>query len=107
MCEKPFKHSLGVVNLLEATSYASWKQDCIWILRGIRAWTIVMEEKEEPENPSGSSRDSVTERKAYKDYMQRSAQAAAIIYGSCSTMVKIHLNGIEGPVEMWKCLQPG
>jgi hypothetical protein len=105
MSEKPFKHTLGVVKLLEATNYASWKQDCIRILRSIRAWTIVMEEEEEPENPSGSSTDAVIGRKAYEDYLQRSAQAAAIIYGSCSAMVKLlHLNGIEGPAEMWKVL---
>jgi len=104
MSEKPYKHALGVVDLLESTNYATWKRNCGRILQGIRAWSIVVGEEEEPNNPIGFTPAAVAERAVYNDYLQRQAQAAAIIYGSCSIMVKVHLDGINSPAEMWTIL---
>jgi hypothetical protein len=106
--EEPFKHSLGVINLLTMTNYATWKEDCIQILLGIMAWDIVMEveaEPDEPEDQDSFAKEAVLERKAYKNYLQRKSQATAIIYGSCSSSVKVYVKGMRDPVKMWKELE--
>jgi hypothetical protein len=102
--EKVFKHPLGIISLLNDTNYASWKADCEQVLHGIKAWGIVMEEEEEPENPEGMSKAAIHGRKIYEDFTTRRAQAGAIIYGSCSPEVKTHLNQIKDPVRMWEIL---
>lgn len=104
MTEKPYKHPLGVVDLLEATNYATWKRNCGRILEGIMAWAIVVGEEQEPNNPVGFAAAAVAERAVYNDYIQRRAQAAAIIYGSCSLNVKVHLDEVSNPAEMWTIL---
>ena len=53
MSKKPYKHALGKINFLEATNYATWKQECKRILEAVMAWTIVIGEEEEPNNPVG------------------------------------------------------
>jgi len=68
MSEKPYKHALGKINLLEATNYATWKQECKRILEAVMAWNIVNREEEEPNNPVGYSAVAVAERVAYRDY---------------------------------------
>ena len=102
--EKPFKHALGTIALLNSTNYATWKEDCEQILYGIKAWKIVVEEEEEPENPDGFSNAAITQRRAYEDFTSRKAQAGAIIYGSCSASAKTYLHKIKDPVRMWKVL---
>jgi hypothetical protein len=104
MSEKPYKHTLGTINLLDATNYATWKRDCRRILEGVMAWEIVVGGEQQPNNPVGFISVVVAERAVYKDYMQRRAQAAAIIYGSCSTNARVHLEGITNPAEMWTAL---
>jgi len=106
--EEPFKHTLGVINLLNMTNYATWKEDCIQVLQGIMAWDIVMEveaEPDEPEDHENFAKEAVLQRKAYKDYLQRKSQATAIIYGSCSSAVKVYIKGMRDPVKMWKELE--
>jgi len=49
--EEPFKHTLGVISLLNMTNYATWKEDYIQVLQGIMAWDIVMEVEAEPDEP--------------------------------------------------------
>jgi hypothetical protein len=47
----------------------------------------------------------IHERRVYEDLTaRRKAQAGAIIYGSCSSEVKIHLNQVKYPVRMWVIL---
>jgi len=53
--EKPFKHALGTIVLLNSTNYATWKADCEVVLYGIKAWKIVNEEEKEPEYSDGMS----------------------------------------------------
>jgi hypothetical protein len=106
--EEPFKHSLGVINLLNMTNYATWKEDCIQVLQGIPAWDIVMEveaEPDEPEDYESFAKEAVLERKEYKDYLQCKSQATAIIYGSCSSSVKVYIKRMRDPVKMWKELE--
>jgi len=106
--EEPFKHTLGVINLLNMANYATWKEDCIQVLQGIMAWDIVMEveaEPDEPEDHENFAKEAVLQRKAYKDYLQRKSQATAIIYGSCSSTVKVYIKGMRDPVKMWKELE--
>jgi len=100
--EKPFKHALGTIALLNSTNYAAWKVDCEVVLHGIKAWKIVNEEEKEPEYSDGMS---IYERRIHDDFDTRRAQAVAIIYGSCSPEVKIHLNGVKDPVKMWQILK--
>jgi uncharacterized membrane protein YgcG len=104
MSEKPYKHALGVIELLQSTNYANWKRSCRRILEGIRAWTIVVGEELVPNNPVGFAAAAVAERAVYIDYMNRRAQAAAIISGSCSNMVQVYLEEISNPAEMWTIL---
>jgi len=104
MSEKPYKHALGKINLLEATNYATWKQECKRILEAVMAWNIVIGEEEEPNNPVGYSAAAVAERAAYRDYAQRRAQAAAIIYGSCGATARAHIDETSDPAEMWTIL---
>jgi len=100
MSEKPYKHALGTIELLHSTNYANWKRSCRRILEGIRAWAIVMGEELEPINPAGFAAAAVAERAVYIDFMNRRAQAAAIISGSCSNMVQVYL---ERSVTLRKC----
>jgi len=104
MSEKPYKHALGKINLLEATNYATWKQECKRILEAVMAWNIVIGEEEEPNNPVGYSAAAVAERAAYRDYAQRRAQAAAIIYGSSCATARAHIDNTSDPAEMWTVL---
>ena len=87
-----FKHPLGTIALLNNTNYASWKADCEQVLHGIKAWRIVTEEEEEPENPDRMTKAAIYGRKVHEDFMTRRAQAGAIIYGLCSPDMKTHLN---------------
>jgi hypothetical protein len=102
--EKVFKHPLGIIALLNDTNYASWKADCEQVLHGIKAWGIVMGEEEQPENPEGMTKAAIHRRRVYEDFTTRKAQAGAIIYGSCSLEVKIHLNQVKDPMRMWEKL---
>jgi len=103
--EKVFKRSLGTIALLNYANYASWKEDCEQVLHGIKAWRIVMNEEEEPENPEGMTKAAIHGRKAYEDFTTRRAQAGAIIYGSCSPGAKTHLKGVRDPARMWELLK--
>jgi len=108
MRDETFKHPLGNVRLLDRTNYTVWKEDCMKVLQGIMAWNIMMEREEEPEDPgrpNDFTRPLVLARKVYKDYKQRKLQAVAIIYGSCTNAVKVHIKGMEDPVQMWKELE--
>jgi len=100
MSEKPYKHALGKINLLEATNYATCKQECKRILEAVMAWTIVIGEEEEPNNQVGHYEAAVAERTAYRDYAQHRAQAAAIIYGSCGATARAHIDITSNPAEM-------
>jgi hypothetical protein len=104
MTEKPYKHALGAIQLLETTNYVTWKRQCHRILEGIRAWTIVIGEEQEPNNPVGFAAAAVAERAVYNDYMHRRAQAAAIISGSCCHTVQVYVEDINDPAEMWTVL---
>jgi len=104
MSEKPYKYALGKINLLEATNYATWKQECKRILEAVMAWNIVIGEEEEPNNPVGYSAVAIAERAAYRDYVQYWAQVAAIIYGSAGVTARVHINNTSDPAEMWTVL---
>ena len=62
--EKVVKHSLGTIALLNEMNYASWKEDCEQVLRRIKAWRIVMNEEEGPENPEGMTKAAINGTKA-------------------------------------------
>jgi len=104
MSEKPYKHALGVIELLDTTNYAIWKRQCGRVLKGIRAWRIVIGEEQELNDPVGFAAAAVAERSVYNDYMNRREQASAIISGSCSNEVQVHVEGIDNPTEMWTVL---
>jgi len=108
MSEESFKHPLGNIRLLDRTNYAVWKEDCMKVLQGIMTWDIVMEREEEPKDPGRPNyftRNIVLARKAYKDYKQWKLQALAIIYGSCTNAIKVHIKGMDDPIEVWKELE--
>jgi hypothetical protein len=101
MTSKPYKHALGTIELLEGTNYATWKRQCGRVLKGIKAWQIVLGEEQPPNNPVGFAAAAVAERAIYTDYTTRRDQASAIICGSCCNEVQIQIEEIDNPAEMW------
>ena len=104
MSEKPYNHALGVIELLNTTNYAIWKRQCGRVLKGIRAWRIVLGEEQQPNNPVGFTAAAVAELSVYNDYMDRRKQASAIICGSCCNEVQVYVEDIDDPAEMWTVL---
>jgi len=70
------------------------------MFEGIRAWKIALGEDLEPNNPVRFAAAVVAERAVHIDYMNRKAQAAAIISGSGFNGVQVHLEEISKPAEM-------
>jgi hypothetical protein len=101
MTSKPYKHALGTIELLEGTNYATWKRQCGRVLKGIKAWRIVLGEERPPNNPVGFTAAAIAERALYTDYTTRRDQASAIISGSCCNEVQIQIEEIDDPAEMW------
>jgi len=104
MASKLFKHVLGTIELLEGTNYATWKRQCGRVLKGIKAWKIVLGEEQPPNNPIGFAAAAVAERSVYNDYCTRHDQASAIISGSCCKDVQIKIEAIDDPAEMWTAI---
>ena len=78
------------------------------VLQGIMAWDIVVEKKDDPEDPgrpNDFTRNTVLARKAYKNHKQLKLQALTIIYGSCTNAVKGYIKGMDDPIEVWKELE--
>jgi hypothetical protein len=101
MTSKPYKHALGTIEILEGANYATWKRQCARVLKGIKAWNIVLGEEQPPNNPVGYNAAAVAERAVYDGYMTRRDQASAIISGSCCNEVQIQIEDIDDPAEMW------
>jgi hypothetical protein len=98
--EKVFKHPLGIIVHLNDTNYARMKADCEQVLHRIKVWKVVMGEEGQPENPEGMTKTAIHGRRVYEDFTTRKAQAGAIIYGSCTPEVKIHLIQVKDPLQM-------
>jgi len=101
MTSKPYKHALGTIEILEGANYATWKRQCSRILKGIKAWRIVLGEEPVPNNPAGFGAAAVAERAVYDSYTTRRDQASAIISGSCCNEVQIQIEEIDDPTIMW------
>jgi len=104
MTSKPYKHRLGSIELLEGTNYATWKRQCVRVLKGIKAWRIVLGEEQPPNNPVGFAAAAVAERTVYDGYITRRDEASAIISGSCCNEVQIQIEEIDDPAEMWTAI---
>jgi len=50
------------------------------------------------------SKADIHGHKTYEDFTTWRAQTGTIIYGSCSSKVKTHLNQVKDPVRMWEIL---
>ena len=68
-------------------------------------WNIVVGEEEEQNNPVGFSAVEVAERAAYRDYIPRQSQAAAIIYDSRHATTRAHLDETSDPADQRRCKQ--
>jgi hypothetical protein len=101
MTSKPYKHALSTIELLEGSNYATWKRQYGRVLKGIKAWQIVLGEEQPPNNPVRFAAAAVAERAIYTDYTTRRDQASAIICGSCCNEVQIQIEEIDNPAEMW------
>jgi len=86
------------------TNYATWKRQCVRILKGIKAWEIVLGEEQPPNNPVGFAAAAVAKRAIYDGYIIRHDQASAIISGSCCNEVQIEIEEIGDPAEMWAAI---
>jgi len=65
MTLKPYKHPLGTIELLEGTNYATWKRQCVRVLKGIKAWKIVLGEEQQPNNPVGFTTAVIAEQAVF------------------------------------------
>jgi len=101
MTSKPYKHALGTIEILDGAYYATWKRQCSRILKGIKAWRIVLGEEPVPNNPAGFGAAAIAERAVYDSYTTRRDQASAIISGSCCNEVHIQIEEIDDPAVMW------
>jgi len=59
-----------------------------------------MEIEAEPDEPEDNENNA---REAYKEYLQRKSQATVIIYGSCSSSVKVYNNGMRAVSLRFYC----
>jgi len=104
MTSKPYKHALGTIEILEGANYATWKRQCGRILKGIKAWKIVLGEEPVTNNPAGFAAAAVAKRAVYDSYTTRRDQASAIISGFCCNEVQIQVEEIDDPAKMWTAI---
>jgi len=74
------------------------------VLKGIKAWKIVLGEKQPPNNPVGFAAAAVAEWAVYDGYITHRDQASAIISESCCNEVQIQIEEIDDPAEMWAAI---
>ena len=99
-----FKHPKGSYARLTTTNYKSWMNSSKRTLKAISAWEIVTGREQLPPVLAGNSAAAVTSRTQRAEFVQRRDDAAALIYNSCSDAVRVHIDDIDDPDEMWTVL---
>ena len=99
-----FKHPKGSYARLTATNYNSWMNSSKRTLKAISAWEIVSGQEQLPPVTMGNSAAAIASRQLRSAFIQRRDDAAALIYNSCSDSVRVHIDDIDEPDEMWTVL---
>jgi hypothetical protein len=101
-----YKHPKGSFPRLTTLNYAAWKGNTYRILRAILAWNIVDGTESIP--PLEESGATPAERSAAElrrtNYIQRREDAATVIYNACSVSVRIYIDDIDNPEDIWLTL---
>ena len=106
--EHYFTHPKGSFERLGSSNYAAWKNNMRRLLRMVRAWNIVEGREQLPPLPPGGlssqTATAVAARARRDDFEVRRDEAAGIIYNACSPPVRIFIDGIDDPADMWLIL---
>ena len=99
-----FNHPKGSYARLTATNYKSWMNSSKRTLKAISAWDIVTGKEQLPPVLTENSAAAAISRAQRAAFIQRRDDAAALIYNSCSDGVRVHIDDIDNPDEMWTVL---
>jgi hypothetical protein len=102
-----YKHPKGSFPRLTTLNYAAWKGNMRRVLRALLAWTIVDGTEDIP--PIAAPRATPAQRAAAElqrtNYIQRREDAAAAIYNACSVGVRVYIDDIDDPEDIWLTLR--
>lgn len=73
-------------------------------LKAISAWEIVSGQEQLLPVTMGNSAAAIASTQLRLAFIQRRDDAAALIYNSCSDSVRVHIDDIDEPDEMWTVL---
>jgi len=99
-----FKHPKGTFERLNDINYASWQNNMQRLLRSIHCWNITCGTEKEPTELQGPNISNAAKNKNLEDiekYNNRLEDGAAAIYNSCSVSIRIHINKMFHPKDMW------
>lgn len=99
-----FKHTKGSYERLTTSNYTAWRNSSRRLLRATGGWQIVEGTELPPPAPAGTPAQLTAGRTAIKDYEQRKEDAAMTIYTSCSLSVRVYIDEIDDPQQMWTIL---
>jgi hypothetical protein len=101
-----YKHPKGSFPRLTTLNYAAWKGNMRRILRAILAWNIVDGTGSIPplEGPGATPAERSAAELRRTNYIQRREDAATVIYNVCSVSVRIYIDDIDDPEDMWLTL---
>jgi hypothetical protein len=101
-----YKHPKGSFPRLTTLNYAAWKGNMRHILRAILAWNIVDGTESIPplEGPRATPAERSVAELWRTNYIQCREDAAAVIYNTCSVSVRIYIDDIDDPEDMWLTL---
>jgi hypothetical protein len=101
-----YKHLKGLFPRLITLNYAAWKGNMWRILLAILAWNIVDGTESIPplEGPGATPAESSVAELQRTNYIQCCKDAATVIYNVCSVSVRIYIDDIDDPEDMWLTL---
>jgi hypothetical protein len=114
-----FKHPQGTFERLTSTNYASWKNNMTRLLQALGVWKVINGTEVRPHDPV---RDEYFDRQGYFDrdafeydvrrahrkiekFEALCATANAALYNACSVSVRVYIDAIESPSQIWTTLQ--
>jgi hypothetical protein len=98
-----YKYPKGSFPRLTTLNYAAWKGNMRRILRAILAWNIVDGTESIPplEGPGATPAERTAAELRRMNYIQRYEDAATVIDNMCSVSVRIYIDDIDNPEDMW------
>jgi hypothetical protein len=108
-----FKHPQGTFERLTSTNYASWKNNMTRLLQALGVWKVINGTEARTHDPV---REEYFDRDAFEYDVRRAhrkiekfealcATANAALYSACSVSVRVYIDAIESPSQIWTTLQ--